>query len=91
MKICKSCGQVISDALLRKKRKLKSQRIKAGLAKAIAEGRHVGRLKKRNDFEIHRLRAMGLSIRQIAKNQNISTGSVQLSLKIKRLKLYWRL
>lgn len=81
MKLCKSCGQVISESLLRKKRKLKGQRVSAGLARAKENGMHVGRPKEVDDAEIRRLRSTGLSMRQIAKILGISTCPVQRALK----------
>lgn len=56
------------------------ERVRSGLANAKAKGKRLGRPKSRNDAEIIQLRAQGMSIRQIAKQLNISKGAVQRSL-----------
>lgn len=52
-----------------------------GLEHAKARGVKLGRRKLRDDEAIHKLRKSGKSIRQIAKEHNVSTTAVQRSLK----------
>lgn len=56
------------------------ERVRAGLAHAKKRGRKLGRRKERDDAAIHRLRADGLSIRQIATKLQVAKGSVQKAL-----------
>ncbi len=56
-------------------------RVKAGLENAKAKGKTLGRPKKRNDENIRKLRANGLSLRAIAGKLGISKGSVQNGLR----------
>lgn len=56
------------------------ERVRAGLAHAKKRGRKLGRRKDRDDEAIHRLRAEGLSIRQIATRLQVAKGSVQKAL-----------
>jgi putative DNA-invertase from lambdoid prophage Rac len=58
------------------------ERVRAGLANAVAQGKRLGRPKLRNDESIHQLRAQGLSIRAIAKQLNVSTTAIQRGLRV---------
>lgn len=56
-------------------------RVRSGLENAKAKGQKLGRPRKRNDEEIQKLRKEGLSIREIARQLNISPAAVQRALK----------
>jgi DNA invertase Pin-like site-specific DNA recombinase len=58
------------------------ERVRAGVANSRAKGTPWGRKRTRDDTKIHTLRAQGLSLRQIAKQLNISLGSVTSSLAV---------
>ncbi len=53
------------------------ERVRAGMARARAEGKHIGRPVRRVDLEeVRRLRAAGLSIRQIARRVEVPPSTV---------------
>lgn len=58
------------------------ERVRAGLANAKAKGKTLGRPKNRNDAQIHALHVQGLSLRKIARQLNISLGSVTSSIAV---------
>jgi DNA invertase Pin-like site-specific DNA recombinase len=60
------------------------ERVRAGIANARAKGIKLGRPKKRNDLQIQVLRNQGLTIRQVAEQLGITTGSVQRALEVKK-------
>lgn len=63
-------------------RSIIQERVKAGLEKAKAKGKKLGRPKQKRDInQIIKLRQSGLSIRQIASELNISRSAVERSLK----------
>ncbi len=55
-------------------------RVKAGLDHAKARGVRLGRPQVRNNEAVHKLRAEGLSLREIAAKLNVSKGTVQNAL-----------
>ena len=57
-------------------------RVRAGLDNAKAKGIRLGRPKERDDDKVQKLRAQGLSQRQIAHQLGISKGSVQNALRL---------
>jgi DNA invertase Pin-like site-specific DNA recombinase len=71
----------ILAALAAFERQLVTERVRAGLRRARAQGKPLGRRKVRDDARIKRLRSEGLSIRQIAKAIGLSTTAVQRGLK----------
>lgn len=73
---------VIIGAIAELERNLIVERVKAGMRRARLEGRHIGRMPLDIDREaIHCERRMGHSIRTIAKNNRVSTATVQRVLK----------
>ena len=67
----------IISAVAQLERDIIAERVKAGLRKAVANGKKLGRPKLDVDVEeIHRLRAKGLSLRDIAKATGISRTTV---------------
>ena len=53
------------------------ERVRAGMARARAEGKRIGRPCRRVDFEeLRRLRAQGLSIRQIARRMEVPSSTI---------------
>jgi len=60
------------------------QRVKAGLEKAKSKGQQLGRrpITAEQQTTIHSLRSDGLSIRRIAKKENLSVGVVSKYLKV---------
>jgi len=68
----------IVATLAKQERIKRSERTKAGLARARSEGRRLGRPKVAvNPADIARLRAQGLSLRAIARQLGIGDGSVR--------------
>jgi len=57
------------------------ERVVAGLRNAKANGKKLGRPKKRDDDAIRALRGQGHTIRAIAKKVGLSVGAVQRALK----------
>jgi DNA invertase Pin-like site-specific DNA recombinase len=69
---------VIVAAIAELERSLIVERVRAGMRRAKLDGTHIGRNPLILDHEaIHRERCQGWSIRQIAKNNRISTATVQ--------------
>ena len=67
----------IISAVAQLERDIIAERVKAGLRKAVANGKKLGRPKLDVDVEeVHRLRAKGLSLRAIAKATGISRTTV---------------
>jgi DNA invertase Pin-like site-specific DNA recombinase len=62
-------------------RELIRERVCAGLRRAKAQGKRLGRRKLRDDAQIRRLRSEGKSIRAIAKLIGLSTTAVQRGLR----------
>jgi len=63
-------------------REMTVDRVKAGLARAVREGKVLGRPKSKvNAFEVVRLRGAGFSLRDIANKLNCSLGTVQRCIK----------
>ena len=53
------------------------ERVRAGMARARAEGKRIGRPCRRVDFEeLRRLRTQGLSIRQIARRMEVPSSTI---------------
>lgn len=77
---CPRCGKPMSKKFLETKNKLRAERISAALRGA----EKVGRPKTRDDSAIQALRLRGLSIREIARELNCSTWSVQRGLRPKQ-------
>jgi DNA invertase Pin-like site-specific DNA recombinase len=72
---------VIVAAIAELERSLIVERVRAGMRRAKLDGTHIGRNPLILDHEaIHRERCQGQSIRQIAKNNRISTATVQRAL-----------
>jgi len=65
-------------------REIIRERIRAGVERAVANGAKLGRKRKIDGVAdvVRELRRKGLSLREIAKNVGISTGSVARSLKV---------
>ena len=74
---------VIIGAIAELERNLIVERVRSGMRRARLEGRHIGRnpLVLDDREAIHRDRAAGQSLRQIAKGHRISTATVQRVLK----------
>ncbi len=73
---------VIIGAIAELERNLIIERVRAGMRRARLEGRHIGRNPLALDHAaIHRDRAHGQSLRNIAKTHRISTATVQRVLK----------
>lgn len=70
---------VIISAIAQLERDLIAERVKNGLAAARARGKHIGRVRKRNDALIHSLLDAGLSYREVARIAKCSHGSVHAS------------
>jgi DNA invertase Pin-like site-specific DNA recombinase len=69
---------VIVAAIAELERSLIVERVRAGMRRAKLDGIHIGRNPLILDHEaIHRERCQGRSLRQIAKNNRISTATVQ--------------
>jgi DNA invertase Pin-like site-specific DNA recombinase len=69
---------VIIGAIAELERSLIVERVRAGMRRAKLDGIHIGRNPLILDHEaIHRERCQGRSLRQIAKNNRISTATVQ--------------
>ena len=71
----------ILGCLSQMERELIRARVIAGLQNARAKGKHIGRVRKRNDVLIHSLLTAGLSFREIARIAKCSHGSVSASKK----------
>jgi DNA invertase Pin-like site-specific DNA recombinase len=71
----------VLGALAQMERELIVQRVRAGLARAKAEGRHIGRKKTRPSSMIQKVLARGVTYREAAHLCNISQGSVALEAK----------
>jgi DNA invertase Pin-like site-specific DNA recombinase len=71
----------VLSALAAFERSLIQERVRAGLRRARAQGKRIGRRKVRDDAQIRRLRADGLSIRAIGKAVGLSTTAVQRALR----------
>lgn len=71
----------VLSALAAFERSLIQERVRAGLRRAKAQGKRIGRRKVRDDDQIRRLREDGLSIRAISKRVGLSTTAVQRALK----------
>ena len=80
---CPHCGlgTTLKDADPQEYKRRKIANAIASSKKAKANGSHIGRNKMRDDLEIRKLRAKGLSIRAIAKEIGMSTATVQRGLK----------
>lgn len=70
---------LLRNALTVINRQKKRDNAVASVKKAIANGSHLGRKKKRNDEAIWKLHDKGFSIRAIAKLEGVSTTAVQRS------------
>jgi len=70
---------VIISAIAQLERDLIAERVRNGLAAAKARGKHIGRVRKRNDALIHQLLKANLSFREIARIAKCSHGSVSAS------------
>jgi DNA invertase Pin-like site-specific DNA recombinase len=70
----------VLGAVAEMERAILLERVKAGVAHAKAKGVRFGRPVTRPDAKIHQLRRDGLSIRKIAKELNVATGTVERSL-----------
>ena len=69
---------IIIGAVAELERNLIVERVKAGMRRARLEGRHIGRTPLTLDRDaIYKDRLRGLSLRQIAKTNQISTATVQ--------------
>ena len=67
----------IISAVAQLERDIIAERVKAGLRRAVANGKKLGRPKLNVDVEeVHRLRAQGLSLRDIAKRTGVSRTTV---------------
>jgi len=67
----------IISAVAQLERDIIAERVKAGLRRAVANGKKLGRPKLDVDVdEVHRLRAQGLSLRDIAKAIGVSRTTV---------------
>jgi len=67
----------IISAVAQLERDIIAERVKAGLRRAVANGKKLGRPRVAVDVEeVHRLRAQGLSLRDIAKATGISRTTV---------------
>jgi len=67
----------IISAVAQLERDIIAERVKAGLRKAVENGKKLGRPRLDVDVEeVHRLRAQGLSLRDIAKEFGISRTTV---------------
>lgn len=75
-KICKHCGQEVSDEWAAKRTSEWVERRKITVQKRRDAGLPVGRPKVADDKEILQLRALGWSNRKIAKHLGISTTPV---------------
>lgn len=78
---CPFCHRQITQAVLDKKRMLKTDNARASTKKRIANGTYAGPPKLRDDSWIKELRRQGLTIREIAKEIGLSTSAVQRGLK----------
>jgi DNA-binding NarL/FixJ family response regulator len=81
VKDCLYCHRPITEDVVAEKKRRKVANALASVEKAKRNGTKVGPKKKRDDEQIKRLRAKGLSMRAIAKEIGMSTGSVQKGLK----------
>lgn len=79
--VCKHCHQPISAEYAAEREALKGERVRQRLKARKDAGLPIGRKNRRPVAEIHRLRALGLSIRQIAIRIGMTTCPVQLALK----------
>jgi hypothetical protein len=71
----------VLGALAQMERELIVQRVRAGLARAKAEGRHIGRKKTRPSGMIQKVLVRGVTFREAAHLCNISQGSIALEAK----------
>jgi DNA invertase Pin-like site-specific DNA recombinase len=85
---CRFCLRPITQEVVDQKRHLKSENARASVRKAIANGTHIGALRKRDDEKIRMLCKEGHSMREIAFRAGCTLGSVQASLKEVGLKTH---
>ena len=71
----------ILGAVAQLERDLIAERVRNGLANARAKGVRIGRLKTRDSDLIRKLRASGMTYRQISKIANCSAGSVSCEIR----------
>lgn len=71
----------ILGALAQMEREIIRNRVIAGLQNARAKGKHIGRVRKRNDALIFSLLSAGLSFREISRIAKCSHGSVSAAKK----------
>jgi hypothetical protein len=62
-------------------RDLIAERVRNGLANAKAKGIHIGRVKQRDSDLIRKLRASGMTFREVARIAKCSTGAVTAEMK----------
>ncbi len=75
----------IISAMSKLERDIIAERVKGGLRKARANGKHLGRPKNRADTDkVIEYKGQGRSIRQIASEMSLSRGTVERTLKIGR-------
>jgi DNA invertase Pin-like site-specific DNA recombinase len=67
---------VILGAVAQLERDLIAERVRNGLANAKAKGIHIGRIKMRDSDLIRKLRASGMTYREVARIAKCSTGAV---------------
>jgi DNA invertase Pin-like site-specific DNA recombinase len=84
---CPYCKRPLTNDFVERRRISKIENALASSAKREANGNgRGGRKKQRNDDEIKRLRASGMTFREIAKAVGFSTTAVQRALKTGVLK-----
>lgn len=82
---CRSCGRFMDEEFLKARLKevqaKKAQKMRDSFVERRAAGEQIGAVRKRNNAEILRLRAQGLSIRAIARQLGCSVSPVSDALK----------
>lgn len=73
---CPHCKQKYQKAFIDEAKRLKLTRLKIGQARAIMEGRHIGRPRKLDFDLVKKMRSEGMTIRAIAKELGCSPSSV---------------
>lgn len=71
----------ILGAVAQLERDLIAERVRNGLANAKAKGVHIGRVKQRDSDLIRKLRASGMTFREVARIAKCSTGAVSAEMK----------
>lgn len=81
MRICRNCGQAVSEEWAATRRRIGGARTSAGLKSRKLRGLNVGRPREFDYNEIKELREEGFSLREIAKKVGCSTTVVQVAIK----------